>query len=99
MAWYRFLTRKERFVVRIQALWRGHSVRQRIPWRDCCMCLAHHISPIKTEVGFMCRECVRDGPYSDLVGMDDPWDWFRAEALTTVGWQEMLFLEGDGVFD
>lgn len=99
MAWYRFLTRKERFVVRIQALWRGYSVRQRIPWRDCCMCLAHHISSIETEVGFMCRECAQDGPHSDLIGMDDPWDWFRAEALTMVGWQEALLLEGEGVFD
>lgn len=78
-AWYKFLTRKERFATRIQALWRGHSVRQRIPWRDCCMCLAHHISPIETEVGYMCRKCAQDGPYCDLIGMDDPWDWFRAD--------------------
>lgn len=79
MAWHKFLTRKERFATRIQALWRGHSVRQRIPWRDCCMCLAHHTSPIEIDVGYMCRKCSQDGPYVDLIGMDDPWDWYRAE--------------------
>ena len=78
-AWNEYLTRKERRIVRIQALVRGHLVRNRMLWRDCCMCLAHRVSPIVTDVGFMCRECSRDGPYCDLIGMDDPWEWFRAE--------------------
>jgi len=78
-AWNEFLARKEMSVVRIQALVRGHLVRNRIPWRDCCMCLAHHISPVKTDVGFMCRQCSHDGPFTDLIGMDDPWEWHRAE--------------------
>ena len=78
-AWVEYTTRKARMATRIQALWRGHAVRQRMVWRDCCMCLAHHVSPIKTEVGFMCRKCSEDGPYVDLIGMDDPWEWFRAE--------------------
>lgn len=78
-AWDDYLVRKEKRVVRIQALWRGHAARKRMIWKDCCMCLAHHISPIKTDVGFMCRECSQDGPFEDLIGMDDPWDWFRAE--------------------
>ncbi len=78
-AWGDYLTRKEKKVVLIQALWRGHAVRKQMIWRDCSMCLAHHISPIKTDVGYMCRQCSHDGPFEDLIGMDDPWDWFRAE--------------------
>ena len=78
-AWDDYLARKEKMVVRIQALVRGHLVRNRMIWRDCCMCLAHHVSPIKTDVGYMCTQCSRDGPYEDLIGMDDPWEWFRAE--------------------
>jgi hypothetical protein len=78
-AWNEYLTRKDRMATRIQALVRGHLARNRTPWRDCCMCLAHHVSPIKTDVGFMCRQCSRDGPFCDLIGMDDPWEWHRAE--------------------
>lgn len=78
-AWDDYLARKEKMVVKIQALVRGHLVRNRIPWRDCCMCLAHHVSPIKTDVGYMCSQCSHDGPFEDLIGMDDPWEWFRAE--------------------
>jgi hypothetical protein len=78
-AWTNYCNRKSRAATRIQALWRGHSVRSGLVWRDCCMCLAHTVSPIKTDVGFMCRMCSRDGPYVDLIGMDDPWEWYRAE--------------------
>lgn len=78
-AWDDYLVRKEKKVVLIQALWRGHSARKQMVWKDCCMCLAHRISPIKTDVGFMCKECSRDGPFADLIGMDDPWEWHRAE--------------------
>jgi len=78
-AWNDYLARKEKAVVRIQSAVRGHLVRNRIPWRNCAMCLAHHVSPIRTTVGFMCRKCSCDGPFVDLIGMDDPWEWFRAE--------------------
>lgn len=78
-AWNDYLARREMKVVKIQALWRGHSARNKILWRDCCMCLAHHVSPIKTEIGFMCQKCSDDGPHCDLIGMEDPWDWYRAE--------------------
>lgn len=78
-AWDAYLMRKEKMVIRIQAAVRGHLARHRLPWRDCCMCLAHHISPIRTDVGFMCNMCFSDGPMTDLIGMDDPWDWFRGE--------------------
>ena len=78
-AWHEYVHRKSQAVVKIQALVRGHLARNKLPWRNCCMCLAHHVSPIKTDVGFMCRKCSEDGPHSDLIGMDDPWDWFRAQ--------------------
>lgn len=78
-AWNDYLSRKDRMATRIQAVVRGHLARNKILWRDCCMCLAHHVSPIKTDVGFMCKKCSEDGPHSDLIGMEDPWDWYRAE--------------------
>ena len=42
------------------------------------MCLSHRISPLKTNVGYMCRDCAQLGPYEDLVE-EDPWNWHRAE--------------------
>lgn len=78
-AWQECEVRREKAATRIQALWRGHMDRNRTPWRDCCMCLAHHVSPIHTDVGYMCSDCSSDGPHSDLIGMEDPWDWFRSE--------------------
>ncbi len=78
-AWQECEVRREKAATRIQALWRGHMDRNRTPWRDCCMCLAHHVSPIHTDVGYMCSDCSSDGPHSDLIGMEDPWDWFRGE--------------------
>ena len=78
-AWNEYGDRKQKAATLIQAMWRGHSVRNRTPWMNCCMCLSHHVSPIKTSVGFMCLKCSEDGPHTDLVGMEDPWDWFRAE--------------------
>ena len=62
---------------KIQALVRGYQTRCHNPHLDCCMCLSHRISPLKTEVGFMCRDCARLGPYEDLVE-GDPWNWHRA---------------------
>jgi len=78
-AWEDYEDRKDEAATKIQALWRGHMARNSIQWRDCCMCLAHHVSPIRTDVGYMCSQCSSDGPHSDLIGMEDPWDWFRAE--------------------
>lgn len=64
----------------IQAAVRGHQVRSRLAHLNCCMCLAHRICPLRTDVGMMCRECARQGPYTDITGpVADEWNWFRAE--------------------
>lgn len=63
---------------KIQALVRGYLTRCRDPHQDCCMCLSHRICPLKTKVGYMCRECGNVGPLNDVVEGDD-WNWFRAE--------------------
>ena len=65
-------------VVTIQALARGYLVRCHNPHLDCCMCLSHRISPLKTWVGYMCRDCGNAGPFTDVVE-GDGWGWFRAE--------------------
>lgn len=66
--------------VRIQAAVRGHQVRSHLAIRDCCMCLSHRICPLKTDVGFMCRDCAAQGPYTDETGpISDPWNDFRAD--------------------
>ena len=62
---------------KIQALVRGYQTRCKNPHLDCCMCLSHRISPLKTDVGYMCRGCAELGPYADLVE-GDPWNWHRA---------------------
>ena len=64
--------------IKIQALVRGYQTRCHNPHLDCCMCLSHRISPLKTDVGYMCRECAQLGPYEDLVE-SDPWNWHRAD--------------------
>lgn len=69
-----FLAKIKKAVSKIQAFVRGHQYRCH---SDCCMCLSHTFSPVKTEVGFMCRECHADGPYTDQVP-NDPWNWFRS---------------------
>jgi hypothetical protein len=61
---------------KIQALVRGYQTRCRNPHLDCCMCLSHRISPLKTDVGNMCRDCATLGPYEDIVE-NDPWNWHR----------------------
>jgi hypothetical protein len=63
---------------KIQAVVRGYLVRCNNPHLDCCMCLSHRISPLKTRVGYMCRDCGNAGPLNDLVE-GDGWGWFRAE--------------------
>ena len=64
--------------VKIQALARGYLTRCRDPHQDCCMCLSHRICPLKTKVGYMCRDCGNAGPLNDVVEGDD-WNWFRAD--------------------
>lgn len=64
--------------IKIQALVRGYQTRCKDAHQDCCMCLSHRISPLKTTVGYMCRDCAELGPYEDLVE-EDPWNWHRAE--------------------
>jgi hypothetical protein len=61
----------------IQKMVRGYQTKCKNPHLDCCMCLSHRVSPLKTAVGFMCKECAEQGPYVDLVE-DDPWNWHRA---------------------
>jgi hypothetical protein len=63
---------------KIQALVRGYQTRCKNPHLDCCMCLSHRISPLKTSVGYMCRDCAEMGPFQDLVE-EDPWNWHRAD--------------------
>jgi hypothetical protein len=64
----------------IQAAVRGHQARNAQPFRDCCMCLSHRISPLQTGVGMMCRGCAEQGPYEDITGpVADEWNWFRAD--------------------
>lgn len=76
----RLVNRIRNAVVTIQAAVRGHLVRNKQPFRDCCMCLSHRICPLKTDAGMMCRECARQGPYEDITGpLDDGWNWFRAD--------------------
>lgn len=59
---------------------RGHQVRNKAAFRDCCMCLSHRISPLKTDVGMMCRGCAEQGPYEEeTAGLEDAWNWFRAD--------------------
>ena len=67
-------------IVCIQSAVRGHLVRNRMKFRDCCMCLSHRVCPLKTSVGMMCRACAEQGPYTDITGpVADPWNWFRAD--------------------
>ena len=63
---------------KIQAAVRGYQARCKDPHQDCCMCLSHRISPLKTAVGYMCRSCAEMGPHKDLVE-EDPRNWHRAE--------------------
>lgn len=62
---------------KIQSLVRGYQARCKNVHLDCCMCLSHRICPLKTAVGFMCRDCAADGPFTDLAPYDD-WGWHRA---------------------
>ena len=74
----RFVTKIKGSATKIQALVRGYQTRCKNPHLDCCMCLSHRMSPLKTSVGFMCRECAAIGPHWDMVD-NDPWNWHRAD--------------------
>ena len=74
----RIVKRFKGSATKIQALVRGYQTRCKDAHQDCCMCLSHRISPLKTNVGYMCRDCAELGPYEDLVE-EDPWNWHRAE--------------------
>jgi len=72
----RIVNRFKGSATKIQAVVRGYQTRCKNSHLDCCMCLSHRISPLKTDVGYMCRDCARIGPYEDLVE-SDPWNWYR----------------------
>jgi hypothetical protein len=80
----RHVARFKNAIVRIQAAVRGHQVRTKLNFLDCCMCLAHTVCPLETDVGMMCRACAEQGPYEDITGCDDPWNWFRADYVDRV---------------
>lgn len=76
----RFLHRIRNAAVTIQAAVRGHLVRSKSEYLNCCMCLAHTICPLRTHHGMMCRKCAEQGPYEDTTGpVTDPWNWSRAD--------------------
>jgi hypothetical protein len=69
----------------IQSAIRGHLARAKQPFRDCCMCLSHRISPLVTDVGCMCRGCAEQGPYTEETGpIADPWSEFRGDFVDPV---------------
>lgn len=71
---------RNRAATAIQASVRGHKTRTTAKFRDCCMCLAHRVCPLHTDVGMMCRECAAQGPYAEETGpLADPWSEFRAD--------------------
>jgi len=74
----RIVKRFKGSATKIQALVRGYQSRCHNPHLDCCMCLSHRMCPIKTDVGYMCRDCGEMGPYEDVVE-NDPWNWQRAD--------------------
>lgn len=65
-------------VITIQAAVRGYQARCKDSHLDCCMCLSHRFSPLKTQVGYMCRECAEIGPHTEIVE-EDPWNWHRTD--------------------
>jgi hypothetical protein len=76
----RFLARRHGAATKIQAAVRGYLERSTSPFLNCCMCLAHRISPLQTQVGMMCRACAEQGPYEDITGpVSDPWNWARSD--------------------
>lgn len=74
----RHIQRFKTSATKIQALVRGYQTRCHNQHLDCCMCLSHRISPLKTAVGYMCRTCAAIGPHTELVE-EDPWNWHRTD--------------------
>jgi hypothetical protein len=83
----RHVARFRKAIACIQSAVRGHQTRNRLAFRDCCMCLSHRICPLKTDVGMMCRECAEQGPHTDITGpVSDTWNWFRADYTDSRKW-------------
>jgi hypothetical protein len=77
-----FVQRIRNAAVTIQAAVRGHLVRHKSPYLNCCMCLAHTICPLESQVGMICRACGAQGPYEDITGpVTDPWNWARSDLV------------------
>jgi hypothetical protein len=74
----RHVAKFTRAAILIQALVRGYQARCNNPHLDCCMCLQHVHSPLRTAVGYMCRDCGSMGPHTDLFPAD-PWNWHRTD--------------------
>lgn len=75
-------------VMKIQALVRGHLVRSRAQFRDCCMCLKHCVSPVKTDIGMVCRQCA----------VEDQHDWLDMEPVPQCHWCLAPLDEGQEMF-
>ena len=65
-------------VITIQRMVRGYQAKCRNPHLDCCMCLSHVHSPLKTDTGYMCRDCAKMGPHEDIFP-NDPTNWSRTD--------------------
>lgn len=65
-------------IVTIQKTYRGYKARCNNPHLDCCMCLSHVFSPLKTAVGYMCRDCAEIGPHEEIFP-NDPTGWHRTD--------------------
>lgn len=65
-------------IVTIQKTYRGYKARCNDPHLDCCMCLSHVFSPLKTVAGYMCRDCAELGPHEEFFPKD-PSGWHRTD--------------------
>lgn len=70
-------------VITIQKVVRGYQARCNNPHLDCCMCLSHVFSPLRTDAGYMCRGCAEMGPHVDIFP-NDPLNWSRTETLPEI---------------
>jgi hypothetical protein len=63
----RIVARVKNGAVKMQSLVRGYQARCKNVHLDCYACLSHRISPLWTEVGWMCRDCAADGrPFTNM---------------------------------
>ena len=65
-------------IVKIQKTYRGYKSRCNDPHHDCCMCLSHVFSPLRTAAGYMCRDCAEMGPHEEIFP-NDPMNWHRTD--------------------